>query len=73
MTLSQAMETVSNWLERIADRDPVLFSALLEKFNRARKEQKNKSEEKASENPAPIEEASVNQEDKLNLNQKGEQ
>ncbi|HMS31989.1 MAG TPA: AarF/ABC1/UbiB kinase family protein [Candidatus Saccharibacteria bacterium] len=47
MTLSQAMETVSNWLERIADRDPVLFSALLEKFNRARKEQKNHIEESA--------------------------
>jgi hypothetical protein len=68
MTLSQAMETVSNWLERIADRDPVLFSALLEKFNKARKEQKNKTENMAPENPAPVEQASANQEDKLNLN-----
>ena len=44
MTLSKAMEVVSNWLERIADRDPALFSNLLEKFNRARKEQKKAGE-----------------------------
>ena len=54
MTLSKSMEVVSNWLERIADRDPVLFSSLLDKFNRARKEQKNKDSSVSTSAPTEI-------------------
>ncbi len=32
MSVGQALEVVTNWLERIAERDPVLFRQLLERI-----------------------------------------
>jgi hypothetical protein len=32
MSVGQAIETVTNWLERVAERDPMLFRQLLERI-----------------------------------------
>lgn len=36
MSVSKALETVTNWLERVAERDPVLFRQLLERIQPTR-------------------------------------
>lgn len=38
-TISEAIETVSSWLERVAERDPLLFSQLMAKIKLSNKQQ----------------------------------
>lgn len=37
MNIDDALETVSNWLERVADRDPALFSQLMQRIRLSQK------------------------------------
>lgn len=37
ISIADAVETIANWLERVADRDPMLFSQLSERINASRK------------------------------------
>jgi hypothetical protein len=32
MSISTALETVTNWLERVAERDPLLFKQLMDRI-----------------------------------------
>lgn len=58
-SVNRAMETISRWLERVADRDPVLFTSFINKMNTARGETKktnntNKESAKKDASAAPI-------------------
>ena len=50
MDIGSALETISNWLERVADRDPMLFRQLSETINSksAKDVQLNKEEVNAN-------------------------
>jgi len=47
MSVGHAVEIITDWLERIADRDPVLFSSLIRRINVGRKELKQRAATKA--------------------------
>lgn len=48
-TVNQAMETISKWLERVADKDPALFRTFVDKMNSAQPKAAKKAAEKIVE------------------------
>ena len=59
MSVSDAVEIITNWLERVADRDPVLFSSLIRRINVGRNNAKARKA-KATSNAAETTESAPN-------------
>ena len=53
MTVNRAMEVVSKWLERVANRDPALFKTFVTKINAAEKQKSPKKAATPASEPTP--------------------